>query len=225
MVPISLAWQRDADGYRIETFARYGKSLVRKGGELIRCQPAENEMLYAEFAGVKTPEGLLKFVDKYGLLNASSGFTAGQAFTSEFPKVIQPTDDGYEGELVEDHLKSASLIDDVLRAENRGNALARRKAYRSLAERYNEAEAENPLGHIRLVAQADSRFRSIFEASSLMSAIWLQLAQKIGGVMWGQCGWCGSWFEKGPGTDKRKDSDFCSPSHKVAYHRNKHRGC
>lgn len=225
MVPFSLNWRRDADGYRIENFERYGKSVVRNGGELLPCQPiAENEMLYAEFAGVKTPEQLLEFVNNYGLLDHSADAIGGQRFKGEFSKDWGPADDGYEGELVADHLDSARLIRDVLDAENRGNTSSRRRAYQALAQRYDERGEE--LGHLRVVPQVDhSRFQAVFEASSLMNAIWLQLARRIGsGVQWEQCRWCGSFFEKGPGTDKRKDMLFCNPSHKVAYHRKQRRG-
>ena len=55
MIPVLLNWQRDADGYHLEEMGRYGKSLLRNGGPLIPSLPlADNDLLYAEFAGVKT---------------------------------------------------------------------------------------------------------------------------------------------------------------------------
>ncbi|MGC1298951.1 MAG: hypothetical protein WA869_28335, partial [Alloacidobacterium sp.] len=111
MIPVQLKWQVDKAGYRIMPAGRHGESVVRNGGELIPCDPAKNEMLYAEFAGLKTGEQLLKFINRYGLLNNAAGYSFGQTYKVDLgDRSFGPTDDGYDGELVRDHLASARLI-------------------------------------------------------------------------------------------------------------------
>lgn len=218
MLPISLEWARYEGGCRIENAGRYGKVVVSNGGDLVPSQPIkDNDLLYAEFAGLRTAEHVLAFVNRHGFLVSTTPYGAA-AFN---PETEQFLDDGYSGERIADHLASADLIRRVLRAENQAGFRSRKKAYAELEDIYDQED----LGQIRLVAKPDrSGFQTVFIASSLMNAIWLQLGRRIGGgIEWGECPYCGGWFEKGPGTKKRADADFCSPAHKVASHR-KQRG-
>lgn len=217
MLPISLEWARYADGCRIEGAGRYGNVIVSNGGDLVPCEPiVGNDLLYAQFAGLHKEEDLLAFVNQYGFLDSMQPLG-----TDVYNRTGQRVDSGYPGERVKDRLVRADLIRRVLRAENQQGARSRQAVYAELEDIYNQDE----LGNIRLCSKPDrSGFQTVFLASSLMNAIWLQLGRRIGGgIRWAECSFCGGWFEKGPGTDKRKDSLYCSPAHKVAFHR-KHKG-
>src|ERR1700732_4501751 len=115
MFSIGLDWQRDAKGYRLADMGRYGQSVVRNGGEWIQTQPlTKGDMLYAEFAGIKTAEKLLNFVNGYGFLTNACGPSGGAID----PVTWKTKDDGYEGELVGELLENARLVALVMKAEN-----------------------------------------------------------------------------------------------------------
>ena len=172
-------------------------------------------MLYAEFAGVKTPGHLLAFANRHGYLthaNTSSG--GGFYLTDTGFRLSQ--DDGYSGEKVEDLLAAAHLVRQVMKAENSGKKSIPLKDALALT---NLLERED-VGKFRLAPDGKRGFRFVFEATSLLNVIWIQLAKKAaGGVKFGTCRYCGIWFEMGPGTGKRADSDFCKTSHRVAFNR------
>jgi hypothetical protein len=212
MFSIGLDWRRDAKGYRLADMGRYGQSIVRNGGEWIQTQPlAKGDLLYAEFAGIKTAEQLLNFVNRYGFL--ASGFTFGGSID---PTTLKPKDDGHEGELVNEHLENARLVRLVMKAENAGRRSLPAKDSLALSE-ILEREVQ---GEFSLALDRDRGFHFVFHATSLMSAIWIQIAQRgSGGVRLQTCRHCGVLFEVGPGTEKRADSDFCRTSHRVAFNR------
>ena len=238
MITISLDWFRDPGGYRIEKLDSSESFLVGISGNSIRSQPlAENEMLYAEFAGIRTAEDLLEFANKYGPPTGHPRYDflavderkspaprrGGNAPTLWEPVIIpERSVHKVSRSPVQQHLKYARLIRRALQAESRGNRASRRNAIREIDE---VTSWENALGYIQIGVRDDGLgFEHFFVASSLMNAIWLQLAHRIGsGISLGRCEYCGAWFAKGLGTDKRGDSKFCSPTHKVAFHR-KHRG-
>jgi hypothetical protein len=120
MIPVTLDWQRDAEGYRLENMGRYGKVIVRNGGKWIATTPlAEHEMLYAEFAGVRTPEHLRAFANRHGYLSHAEA-TGGAAFYQTESGGLVSRDDGYSGEKVGDLLEAAHLVRQVMIAENSG---------------------------------------------------------------------------------------------------------
>lgn len=216
MIPVTLNWRRDASGYRLADMGRYGQTIVRNGGEWIETTPlVKNEMLYAEFAGVRTPEHLLAFANRYGYLTDANVMGGGSFYPTDTGDFIS-RDDGYSGEKVEDLLEAAHLVRQVMKAENSGKKSIPRKDALALT---NLLETED-VGNFRLAADGKRGFRFVFEATSLLNAIWIQLAKKAaGGVKFGTCRYCGIWFEMGPGTGKRADSDFCKTSHRVAFNR------
>lgn len=238
MTPISLDWFRDPEGYRVERMEGSVDFLVGISDRAVPSKPiADNEMLYAEFAGLRTPGELLNFANKYGpptghppihylALDESRSPPprSGRGAHALWDSVVIP--EHAEAKIsrspVQDHLRHAQLIRRVLESEHHGRKSSRKNAYKAVGE---VLAWENALAYIQLHLREDGAgFQTSFVASSLLNAIWLQLAGRIGsGVGWGQCPLCGSWFEKGPGTDKRADLQFCRPSHKVAYHR-KHGG-
>jgi hypothetical protein len=217
MFSIGLDWQRDAKGYRRADMGRYGQSIVRNGGEWISTQPLiKGDMLYAEFAGIRTAEQLLNFVNRYGFLTSALG-SSGAAID---PVTLKLRDEGYEGELVDEFLEKARLVALVMKAENAGRKSLPSKDSLSLS-RILDGEVQ---GEFSLAPDRKHGFRFVFQATSLMNAIWIQLAQKaLGGIKFQTCRHCGAWFEVGAGTGKRADSDFCRTSHRVAFNRNLHR--
>jgi hypothetical protein len=217
MFSIGLDWQRDAKGYRRADMGRYGQSIVRNGGEWIPTQPLiKGEMLYAEYAGIKNAEQLLNFINRYGFLK--SAFTrSGGSFD---PVTFKFKDDGYEGELVDEHLENARLVRLIMKVENAGRKSLPVKDSIALND-ILEGEVQ---GEFSLAPDRDRGFRFVFQATSLMNAIWIQLAQRAsGGIKLQTCRHCGVSFEVGAGTGKRADSDFCKTAHRVAFNRNLHR--
>src|SRR4051794_18342317 len=113
MFSVILDWGRDAAGYRFAEAGAYGQTIVRNGGEWTETTPlVENEMLYAEFAGVKTPERLLAFANRYGYLKHQKT-AGGTAFYQTEAGDFVTRDDGYSGEKVEDLLEAAHLVRQV----------------------------------------------------------------------------------------------------------------
>ncbi|WOH47548.1 hypothetical protein [Bradyrhizobium sp. sBnM-33] len=216
MIPVMLNWRRDALGYRLADMGRYGQTIIRNGGEWIQTTPlVKNEMLYAEFAGVRSPEHVLNFANRHGYLAHEDTPSGGSFYPTDTGGVVS-RDDGYSGEKVEDILEAARLVRQVMKAENSGKKSIPLKDALILTRLLEEED----VGRFRLIADRKRGFRFIFEATSLLNAIWIQLANKAaGGVKFGTCRYCGAWFEMGPGTDKRADSQFCKTSHRVAFNR------
>jgi hypothetical protein len=216
MFSIGLDWQRDAEGYRRADMGRHGQSIVRNGGKWISTQPlVKGDMLYAEFAGIKTAEQVLNFVNRYGFLISAFGRFGGAID----PVTLKLRDEGYEGELVDEHLKNARLVRLIMKAENAGRKSLSSKDSLALSG-ILDREVQ---GEFSLAPDRERGFRFVFQATSLMNAIWIQLAQKVsGGIKFQACRHCGAWFEVGAGTGKRADSDFCKTSHRVAFNRKLH---
>src|SRR5665213_3739429 len=169
-------------------------------------------MLYAEFAGVETPERLLEFANRYGYLSHVETASGGAFYETESGDLVA-RDDGYSGEKVEDLLEASHLIRQVMKAINSGKKSIPLKDGLALTKLL---ETED-VGIFRLVPDKKRSFQFVFEATSLLNAIWIQLAKKAdGGVKFGMCRYCGTWFEMGPGTGKREKSKFCKTSHRVA---------
>src|ERR1039458_1743187 len=160
MIPVTLNRQRDAAGSRLEDMGRYGKAIVRNGGKWIPTTPlAEHEMLYAEFAGIRTPEHLLAFANRHGYLSHTETTGGGAFYQTETGGFVQ-RDDGYSGEKVEDLLEAAHLVRQVMIAENSGKKSIALKDARSLT---GLLETED-VGRFRLAADKKRGFRFVFEA-------------------------------------------------------------
>lgn len=219
MIPVTLNWKRDALGYRLEDMGRYGQTIIRNGGELIDTKPlTENELLYAQFAGIRTPNQLVAFANRYGYLQHRTTAGANAFYLTETGGFVK-RDEGFSGERVEILLEAARLVRLVMAAENSGKKIPLKDA-RILT---GLLETEDVGGTFRLAAEKKRGVRLVLEATSLMNGIWIQLAKKAaGGVKFGMCRYCGIWFEMGPGTGKRADSEFCKTSHRVAFNRQQH---
>ena len=226
---IDLVWYKDKEGYQIE---RCGKdkngsdvlSIVGRGGELVETHPFDrNELVFKAFESMaKSPEGLLKFVNVYGLLDAPAydvafphgGVTrisySAEAFR-EGPDRKPQAVRSIKGENVADHLETAKVFRDVLRQSSQGWDNVPQRLGKEL---YNRLSDES-LGEVRLFGNPKRGFRLALIANSLMHGMWLQLARSIsGGAGFRICELCGGPFEVGPNTGRRADSKFCSDAHR-----------
>jgi hypothetical protein len=218
MFLIALDWQLDSKGYELaDAGERYGQVIVRNGGKWIATQPLAGkfDMHYAEFAGIETANDLKRFVNKYGYLKSARAWGGASARFEDDSFVF--LDEGHDGERVDEHLEAARLMRLVIRTNNAG-----RKYFPNTQDSLDLTRvlSEEDHGHFTIVPDRKRGFSFEFKATSLMSAMWIQLAQKVsGGTQLRTCLQCGAWFEVGAGTDKRADSKFCKTAHRVAYSR------
>lgn len=136
---------------------------------------------------------LLDFANKFGLL----------------------TKDGYgRGDNVGMILEEAGKMRRVLTALSKDNDHARVLRKAGIAR----LSLGNPVD-VAVVPDDDTgRIKLSFRPRSLLDGLWLQMASAIGsGAVVRSCRLCGEWFEAGPGTDRRADSQFCSAGHKADY--------
>jgi hypothetical protein len=204
---IYLSWERDAAGYELlpAVEAKPGEGLIGssarpsriipRGGQLIRYAPLEAERLYSRFASVKTPDELLSFVDKFGPLTEGGR-----------DKAL-----GDDVSFILDHAKT---FRDWLGNQQDNQSLARWVS----ADGLHIARLE-----IKLVQDpASGGVRLQYRPPSLLSALWLQLMQRVTGARpYRECLDCGLWFEVGPGSGRRQDAKFCSPEHQILFNRRK----
>lgn len=63
---------------------------------------------------------------------------------------------------------------------------------------------------IYLVSESNKPPRVEWDVTSLQVALWLRLSERLlGGTSFVDCKHCGQPFERGPGTGRRKDQEFC----------------
>lgn len=233
---IDLVWYKDKGGYQIENCGKDKNgadvlSIVRKGGELVKTRPFEqNELVFKAFESMATsPQGLLKFVNVYGLLNApaydvaisNAGVTrkhySAEAFREGPDGKLQAVR-SIKGENVTDHLDTARVFRDVLRQSSQGWDNVPRRLDMEL---YNRLFDES-VGEVRLIGYPKRGFRLALIANSLMHGMWLQLARSIsGGAGFRICELCGGPFEVGPNTGRRADAKFCSDAHRREFNSRK----
>jgi hypothetical protein len=226
---IDLIWYTDKEGYQIENCGKDENgldvlSIVGRSGQLVETRPFDrNELVFKAFESMaKSPEGLLKFVNVYGLLDAPAYDlaipNAGGTRTHYSAETVREEPDGrfqtvrsIKGENVADHLKTAKVFRDVLQQSGPGWKNIPRRLEKELYERL----FDESLGEVRLTGDRKRGFRLVLTANSLMHGMWLQLARKIaGGAGFRICELCGGPFEVGPNTGRRADSKFCSDKHR-----------
>jgi hypothetical protein len=217
MFSIGLNWERNSKGYKlVDGGRRFGRVIVDNGGEWIATQPfaGKFDMHYAEFAATESDDQLLKFVNKYGFLEEKRA-SGGGAMRFENGKLVV-LDDEYYGERVSELLEAARLMRLIMHAHNKG-----RKYSRDIQDSLEKVLSGEEHGQFTIEPDSKLGFRFIFEATSLLNALWIQLVRKVSGhTQFKTCLQCGAWFEVGAGTAKRADSKFCNTAHRVAYSRN-----
>jgi hypothetical protein len=169
----------------------------RRKGTLEPYRPLEAYgSLFAEFAGVQTPQDVLTFIRQFGPLTAAGLNEA-------------------NGELVEGVLANAAAMREVLAY---GAGSRDEKLFVVASQTSVFAELEVTLAFDR----TDNALALKFAPGSLLDAIWFQSVQKLlSGTVVRHCRQCGRPFEAGPGTRRRLDAKFCCEEHKILFHSHK----
>ena len=183
--------------------------IVGRGGKKLTYRPFESfPSLCIQFAKLKTPNELLGFIEKFGLLRTD--YWIGERDQNASPR---------KGEDVSAALAAAKTFRVLLAAKTKGPAALRE------AVRNNHGPI---LGAARVVLRPDhtNGARIAIEAHSLLDGMWLQLGQKLAAnATFRSCVHCHEWFEAGPGTGRRLDAKYCSDDHRIEYYsRNRTKG-
>jgi hypothetical protein len=221
---LDFEWYRDSAGYRLvrsRSLVPAGHSpesypdedwIVARGGKWVPYRPFEHfETLYAVFANVRTKDDLLSFIQKFGPLSR-----AGFAFGESGPEPVPggPT----WGDSVPQAVRAAQAFRDLLHLKRKGP-----KAIASYyASKVNNGSRFQPgarwVGETDLIADSNTGVRVKISTNLLISALWLQLGQKLSGdTNFQMCRQCGDWFETGALAGRRADARFCSDEHRIRF--------
>jgi hypothetical protein len=213
-IEIELDWYKDAAGYELKNYGKHGAKISRKGGPLVPTHPLRNDRVFTAFANVTSAEGLLNFVNNYGLLNdyessaiAASVRFADGAFTEnlDYPEKMA-------GEDVDEHLSSARQFREFLKWTGR-----RGRARSDLSEWIEDELLNSSLANVRFTFDPRKGFQIVLAADTLMHGLLLQLANSVTGGKYNACRMCGQVFEVGPRAGRRTDAKFCSDEHRMVY--------
>lgn len=210
---IHLDWERDAAGYELlpeetkdhpvhgitESLLGAASALpmrvMPRGGKLLSYRPRDLE-LYTRFASIHSPEDVLDFINKHGLLTR----------LSSAPGI---------GEIIPDVLDHAAAFRSFLSYdEERAGELAL----------WAGPEGKR-LGQLNLSLAQDTTSGALciqLRPPTLLAGLYLQLGQKLSGNRpFQDCRYCNNWFETGPGTGRRLDAMFCTDEHRVLFNSRK----
>jgi hypothetical protein len=211
---VDLLWYKDSKGYALEDYGRYGRWVVRRGGELVPIHPLRGGFAFKAFSNVSSRQDLVDFVNIHGFLENAQGSISG-FFRSELrarPLPLIPTtgSPSPQGEDVDEHLKAAAFFRRIL------GLRARRIRSPDLAAWLQDVS--DSLGEVQIVADKGGWFRPVLKPTSLMGGMLLQLVSSVGrGAEYRLCKHCGAIFEVGPGAGRRADAKFCSDEHKIVF--------
>ncbi len=215
---LDFEWFRCPDGYRV---VRAGDLtggqipnpddlwIAAKSDKRAVYRPLEKyDLLYVAFANLKSLDEVVKFVNLYGPLRAT---------TSKW------------GDSISEALKSAQFFRDLLRCKSLGPKklmsfyVAHEKAsWRAAGLTPPEddfRELERSMGTIYLVPNPKRGVGLRADVEVLMAGLWWQLAQKLSGdTTIRECRYCGTLFAVGPNTGLRSDATFCSSEHSIRFH-------
>lgn len=233
MHSIELDWYRDAKGYRLVDYGKYGVFVVAKGGRLESTTRA-NKNDFRVFSSVTTPRELLQFVERYGFLNKPAYGVAvptktgrsnsyGMSHFSMSPggdlALIEMAPD-IDGEEVAGHLETAALFRKILIQADKGWKRVPHQLAASLADKLSDES----FGEVSLSDDVRCGLSLKLTASSLLNALWLQLAANISeGAKYRHCDLasCGKLFEVGSNSSRRADARFCSDAHRIEFNSRK----
>jgi hypothetical protein len=210
---IHLDWERDAAGYELlpeearspvhgitESLLGAASALpmrvVPRGGKLVAYRPLDLDELYARFAAVYSPEDVVDFINKYGLLTKLS---SSPGIGDIVPEVLDHAA-AFRSFLSYDGEQGTEL---ALWAGSEGKWLGQ----------LNLVLAQNP---------ASGALSLQLRPPTLLAGLYLQLGQKLSGHRpFRECPYCKTWFETGPGTGRRLDATFCTDDHRVLFNSRK----
>lgn len=202
-------WRRSPAGYRIVSRtakasdvllhdARQGipvKILTPESAKTEVCYPLlESLNLAREFALLHTDDNALAFTKRYGLLRHTK---RNELSLSEFWTAQR---------------RVSAVFDFGL------NRVADSAGRRRLAETFNESISPEAVLNVRLDFERDAQGRVKVHRpllrvvpASLLSALWLLVAQEIAGeVRWVECPACGKRFLKGVNRERGPKAAYCS---------------
>jgi hypothetical protein len=216
-LPINLDWYKDGKGYRLVDYGKYAMRIAGNGGRLVPFRPFDkNDLVFFAFAKVDSPQSLLKFVERYGLLDDPK--TRGSVLYKYEDGVARLVDSARTlmGEQVASHLETAELFRSVLLQAEKGWHRVPEQLEYALGDALNDVV----VGEITLAGDRKRGLRMCLRATSLMHGLWLQLAKKIAGeAAFRICAFseCGELFEVRSSDGLRADARFCSSAHRVKF--------
>jgi hypothetical protein len=191
-------------------------SVVSKGGSRIPLGPIDEGTLISlcyKFAQVKTPEELLGFVQRNGMLAEDGGSTLFELdrATEDLSHIKQKRP---PGDPVSWCLTSARLFNELMRFK--------RHSSRRVAAFYQSHAADHwSLDwdvKVELVPDPEQGIAIRITTDTLFSALLWQFVQLLrSDVDIRECRLCSHWFETGPGTGRRRDAEFCCEEHKIEH--------
>ncbi|MGK7057863.1 hypothetical protein AB4853_15475 [Bradyrhizobium sp. 1050_B9_N1_2] len=182
------------------------------GGKPVAISPLASGLTYKVFAKVSNSLDLLKFVEKFGLLehveNPQSEIVSAQNLR---PIKGRPV---LRGEDVTEHLETARRFRELLDLITRGG-----RASKVLAAWLEQVMFDQEsLGEVYLAYDRSRSFRPVFRPSSLMNGMLWQLATAVSGqTKFRTCEFCGTLFEVGPKVGRRADAKYCSNEHQILH--------
>src|SRR5262245_25252976 len=200
---VEFDWVRDPKGYRlVET--KKGRWVVRNGKghspkDFVNYRPlSKTDLLFKIFASTAiTPTGVLKFVQDFGPLTWGGW-------------------DPNRGDSVELVISNARHMHQVL------------SCWDTNRRRPSSPLAQPPSATLDAMVIWDPVKKALkweLRPNTFLDALWVQLAQKLtSNIGIRQCEHCGAWFEAGQGTDRRRDSKFCSDEHRISFNSLKRSG-
>jgi hypothetical protein len=186
--------------HEVDVANRQPFAIVPKSKTLIPCRPLDgHESIFKIFAQVKTPQDLLKFNTRYGMLK----------------------DKRLPNESIKDGLNAARRFRYLLSCKSKGPKKLAAVFSAQLQENVQPRSTPNSLivGEIRIVPDPARGVRLRLITHSLINAMWWQLNQRVAGeTIFRVCRQCGNPFEAGPGGDARLDATFCCHECSVLFH-------
>jgi hypothetical protein len=212
MIDIDFAWSVDTKGYRLDN----GR-IIGNGGSKRPYRLQEFPTLHLIFAKTpQTPEGLLRFVNRFGRLTLDEPPEGGEPIVGDNVKKILPDIRMISGalEILRGHLgnppkwQGGPFEYDVppmpglpRGAKISGGIPLRGKLSASLVPDPSTGE-----------------WRLKLAPPTLLDAIWLQFGQALtSNANLRPCDQCGTWFEAGAGSGRRADAKFCSDECRIKF--------
>ena len=194
----------------IEPFDEEFPVIQSKGGPGENYRPHEEYPgLFRRFANLgNTPDEILAFVNQFG-----------------FPSISQ-----YVRPMMTADSWSATIpvMKSILRSLDRGDRHEAAQIFNRMRSYFFPGQEHLMSGmQLRIDASPKTqRFGLNVQPKDLLSAMYLQLANEItNGIKYKQCKFCPNWFPYGPGTGHKHTKEFCSTRCRVAWNRQKKRGC
>jgi hypothetical protein len=212
---VYFEWFRCPQGYRIANSRdvdpeayRDEEWIVPNSDERVtyRCLMDHTAPLVTVFAGVNTPETLLRFVKQHGPITNRGGARWGDSIAG--------------------CLGGAQRFRELLLCKKQGPRKVAALYEAQLEARYGSEwpESFDLVGTIDLVPDPARGVRLRLTTDTLIGAMYWQLSRKLSGAtVFRECRQCGIPFEAGPGTDVRADSTFCCAKHSVLFHSRRRR--